>query len=65
MADIEMTRIEIAERLRKLANEMEEVAVCLDCYGGLAEWSEHGREMAGAANIARGWADDLERQEEP
>lgn len=46
-------------KLRVLADAMDEVAVELDYYGGFAEWSQHGREIAGAGNIARGWADEI------
>ena len=55
-----MTQAEIAERLRKLAVEMEYIAVAMGCYGGSVEWSRHGREIAGAGEIARQWADEIE-----
>lgn len=49
-------------KLRILADAMDEVAVDLDYYGGFAGWSEHGRQMAGAGNIARQWADEIVKQ---
>ncbi len=56
-----MTKSEIATRLRKLAAEMDELAVAMDYYGGLAKWAQHGREIAGAGSIARQWADEIEQ----
>lgn len=54
------TQIEIAARLRRLADDMDAIAVILDYYGGFAAWSEHGREIAGAGGIARQWAAQIE-----
>lgn len=47
---------EIADRLDRLANEMLEVSVLMNYYGGLSNIASHGIELAGAAHIARGWA---------
>ncbi len=55
--------LQIAARLRKLADEMETISVMMDYYGGFAGWSKHGREIAGAGHIARQWADEIERVE--
>jgi hypothetical protein len=55
-----MSKAHIAARLRALAREMDDIAAAMDYYGGFAEWSEHGREIAGAGNIARQWADEIE-----
>ena len=54
------TKVQIAVRLRKLADEMDDISLCMDYYGGLAEWAQHGREIAGAGKIAREWADEIE-----
>lgn len=54
------TRTEIAARLRVLADEMDDIAAAMDYYGGFAEWAQHGREIAGAGNIARQWAAEIE-----
>jgi len=54
------TKTVIAARLRMLADDMEYLAACMDYYGGFAEWSKHGREIAGAGAIARQWADEIE-----
>lgn len=54
------TKAQIAARLRKLADEMDDVSVDMDYYGGLAEWAQHGREIAGAGKIAREWAEEIE-----
>jgi len=53
-------RLEIAQRLRRLADDMTEVATLMNYYGGLNGWPQHGWELAGAAHIARGWADTIE-----
>jgi len=58
-----LTKLEISEKLRRLANEMDEISVLMDYYGGFAEWAVHGREMAGAGKIARQWADEIEADE--
>lgn len=56
------TKTEIAQRLRKLADEMDEIAVAMDYYGGLAGWSQHGREIAGSGKIARQWAEEIDKE---
>lgn len=53
-------RLEIAQRLRSLADDMTEVATLMNYHGGLAEWARHGVELAGAAHVARSWADAIE-----
>lgn len=54
------TKAQISARLRKLATEMDDIAVAMDYYGGLAAWAQHGREIAGAGAITRQWADEIE-----
>jgi hypothetical protein len=54
------TKMDIAARLRKLADEMDDIAVAMDYYGGFLEWARHGREIAGAGTIARQWAGEIE-----
>lgn len=53
------TRAEIATRLHGLATEMDSLAAAMDYYGGFARWAQHGREIAGAGNIARQWAAEI------
>jgi len=55
-----MTRDQIAARLRSLASEMDDIAVAMDYYGGLAEWAVYGRELVFAAGIVGRWADEIE-----
>ena len=50
---------EIARRLVELAEEMDSLATAMDYYGGFAEWAKHGREIAGAGNLARQWAEEI------
>jgi hypothetical protein len=56
------TRAELAARLRALSAEMVEIAVEMDYFGGLAPWARHGLELAGAAGIAREWAEEIEAE---
>jgi hypothetical protein len=60
----DVTRSEIATRLRALADDMEGIAVDMDYFGGFAEWARHSKEMLGAAWIARQWADSIEGRTE-
>lgn len=57
------TKLEIAARLRMLAAEMDDVAAQMDYFGGFAEWSEHSRDMAGAAVVIRIWAAEISKEE--
>lgn len=56
-----MTKAEIAARLRALSEEMYDIAACMDYYGGFSEWAQHSKELAGAGNIARQWADEIDK----
>lgn len=51
-----MTPTAIAERLMKVAAEMEDIAVAMDYYGGFAKWAAHAKEILGSAGIAREWS---------
>ena len=53
------TKREIAEHLKFLAADMDAVALAMDYYGGIAPWALHAREMMGAAEMAREWADEI------
>lgn len=56
-----MTAEEIALRLREVAAEMEQLGAAMDYYGGFnGRMARHGREMVGAAGIARDWAEEIE-----
>lgn len=56
------TRLAIAEKLRNLADDMDEIASLISIHCDSAEWDVHGREIAGAGNIARQWAEQIERE---
>lgn len=58
-AKLAPTQQEIAEHLRFLADDMDAVALAMDYYGGLAPWAQHAKEMMGAAEMAREWADEI------
>jgi hypothetical protein len=51
----------IVADLRQLADQMEDVGVRMEYYGGLGPMVRHGREMIGAAGTARTWAAEIER----
>ena len=55
-------RAAIARHLRTLARRMDAVAVEMDYYGGFAPWGQHAKELAGAAAIAREWAEEIDRE---
>ena len=46
----------IPDELDALAHQMRAIGAKMEYYGGFGEMAEHGREMQGAANIARTWA---------
>lgn len=52
----------LAIRLRLIADEMEQLGADIDYYGGFSEWHKHGREMIGAAIIARQWSEEIEAE---
>ena len=52
----------LASRLRTLAAEMEEVGGLLTRFEDRERWLRHGIELEGAARMARGWADGLDRE---
>ena len=56
------TRAELSGDLVRLAMGMERVAVDMEYLGGFGELAAHGRELAGAALIARGWAKGLRKR---
>lgn len=55
-------RLEIAHKLRGLARDMNEIAGLMDhySYSSLDHWAMHAMQLAGAAGMARGWADAIE-----
>lgn len=50
----------LAKRIRRVAAQMQRLGAHMNYYGGFSEIGQHGREMLGAANIARGWAEGIE-----
>mgnify|MGYP000337760707 CR=1 FL=1 len=53
---------EVIKDLRALAIRMHEVADAMWRLGLGTDVDEHARELHGAANIAAGWADGIERE---
>lgn len=65
--DFERTPIELMQirtDLRLLAADMDDLAARMKHYGGFGPLAAKGQEMAGAANIARDWADNMLPQRE-
>lgn len=58
--NVPVSKAEIAERLRELADEMDEIAVLMDYYGSLAEWAKNRRYVRDAAGLARLWSYEIE-----
>ena len=56
------TRAELSGDLVRLAVGMERVAVDMEYLGGFGELAAKGRELRGAAEIARGWAGELRKR---
>ena len=50
----------LVNKIRKLADQMEKVAVEMEYYGGFGEIAEHGKELLNASKIARTWAAGIE-----
>tara|TARA_R110002153_G_C13332612_1_gene498586 strand:+ start:13001 stop:13210 length:210 start_codon:yes stop_codon:yes gene_type:complete len=58
-----LTRPQLIDALRKLADNMESIGSAMDYYGGFAAHiADHGNEIMGAALVARGWADGIENE---
>lgn len=60
-AKVRRKRKALAKRIRDVAERMWRLGNHMSYYGGFGEIGQHGREMAGAANIARGWAMEIEK----
>jgi hypothetical protein len=56
------TRTELAEELRIVAGIMHRTGTRLAYYGGFGEMGAHGREMIGAAKIAKSWVREISRR---
>lgn len=50
-----MNKRELAEKLLKLAYDMQDVAVSLDYYGGFSEMQQKSVALMNAASCVRGW----------
>ena len=57
-----MTKKELAEELRRVAQEMINLGGNMDYYAGFdRETAIHGGELIGAGIIAQQWAEDIEK----
>jgi hypothetical protein len=52
------TKLEIAQRLRRLAVMMEGIAGSMEKFN----WLENSQELTGAAGVARQWVDEIEAE---
>jgi len=60
-----MTKKEIVHKLRLLQDDMKEISAAMDYYSGTNPLhGKHARELAGAADIAGEWADEIEKEAE-
>jgi len=51
----------IARRLKSVAEQMRQLGADMDYYGGFGKLGERGREMIGAARMAKGWCFHVEQ----
>jgi hypothetical protein len=54
------TKPQLAQRLQTHAADLEQTAVDLDYYGGLAPWALHAQELLGAAALLRDWSAEIQ-----
>jgi hypothetical protein len=54
----------IGQRLRALADTAAAIAADMDYHSGLAEWSQHSRELANAVGLLRQWASEIDTNPE-
>lgn len=58
-----MSKQEIANELKVLAEKMKEIGTLMDYFGGFdSEMAEHGAELVGAGCIAEQWAKEIEQE---
>lgn len=55
-----MTKQQLENEILALSELMEEVGAKMDYFGGFNKIGDHGREMIGAAMIAKGWAKGIQ-----
>jgi hypothetical protein len=58
-----MTKQEIADKLKALAEEMMDVGTAMDYYGGMGtNMAKRGAELVNAGLIASDWAENIEAE---
>ena len=58
-----MTKQEIVNELKVLAEKMKEIGTLMDYFGGFdSEMAEHGAELVGAGCVAEQWAKEIEQE---
>lgn len=53
---VRLSNAQLAARIFRVAKSMKRLGCEMEYFGGFGEIGDHGREMIGAAVIARGWA---------
>ena len=54
--------LSLSKELYNLSIQMKKLGVKMDYYGGFGKIGEHGRELIGAATIARGWVNGIKKE---
>ena len=58
-----MTKQEIVDKLKALAEEMVDVGTAMDYYGGMGtNMAKRGAELVSAGLITRDWAENIEAE---
>jgi hypothetical protein len=60
MKDDNRKKKAIASRLRKLADDMSDIAELMDVFKEDKEWSLYRSELSGSSEIVNEWADEIE-----
>ena len=58
-----MTKQEISNELKELAEKMKTIGIAMDYYGGFnTEWAERGAELLGAGCQVDQWVEEIEEE---
>jgi hypothetical protein len=60
IAEAVPSQSDIAKKIRALSDSMSDIAVEMDYFGGMAEWSKHSVELLGASAVVRNWALEID-----
>jgi hypothetical protein len=58
-----MTKQEIANELKELAEKMKSIGIAMDYFGGFnTEWAERGAELLGAGYQVDQWVEEIDEE---